>query len=137
MGAAVVLVIGCCTGLYMIGSEEQPQSSGVVQTPTTAAALVPEVVVTTAPAEPSAAVTSVVPAGPKTVTMPKMVGKNAAVADDQLRKLGFSNIQYGSQDQDDTVVLLLSNWTVTKQSEKAGAKVETDTLIVLTCTKEN
>ena len=51
-------------------------------------------------------------------------------------KLGFANIQYGSQDRNDTVVLLASNWTVTKQSAKAGSKVPTDTLIVLTCTKE-
>ncbi len=35
-----------------------------------------------------------------------------------------------------TVVLLLSNWTVTKQSTPAGSKVSTDTLIVLTCTKK-
>jgi hypothetical protein len=68
--------------------------------------------------------------------MPKVTGENAAVADDKLRKLGFTNIQYGSQDKDDTFVLLLANWTVTKQSAKAGAKVKTDTLIVLTCTKQ-
>lgn len=74
-------------------------------------------------------------AAPRLVTMPKVVGENAAVADDKLRKLGFSNIQYGSQDENDTVVLLLANWTVTKQSTKAGAKIPTDTLIVITCTK--
>lgn len=68
--------------------------------------------------------------------MPNMVGQNAAVADDQLRKLGFTKIQYGSQDPNDTVVLLLSNWTVTKQSTAAGTQVTTDTLIVLTCTKK-
>lgn len=72
----------------------------------------------------------------KTVTMPKVTGENAAVADDRLRKLGFTNIQYGSQDQEDTVVLLLSNWTVTKQSTQSGKKIKTDTLIVLTCTKQ-
>lgn len=72
----------------------------------------------------------------KTVTMPKVTGENAAVADDRLRKLGFTNIQYGSQDRDDTVVLLLSNWTVTKQSTQSGKKIPTDTLIVLTCTKQ-
>lgn len=68
--------------------------------------------------------------------MPDLVGENAAVADDRLRKLGFTNIQFGSQDENDTVVLLLANWTVTKQSTKAGMKVPVDTLIVLTCTKK-
>lgn len=58
------------------------------------------------------------------------------IADDRLRELGFTRIQYGSQDKDDTVVLLLSNWTVTKQSTRAGSKVEADALIVLTCTEE-
>ncbi|WP_433230071.1 hypothetical protein ACQP2H_30695 [Micromonospora sp. CA-248260] len=61
---------------------------------------------------------------------------NAAVADDKLRKLGFTNIQYGSQDENDTVVLMLPNWTVTKQSAKGGSKMLPDDLIVLTCTKQ-
>ncbi|MGX4657838.1 PASTA domain-containing protein [Micromonospora sp. SCSIO 07396] len=68
--------------------------------------------------------------------MPNVKGMNAAVADDKLRKLGFTNIQYGSQDENDTVVLMLPNWTVTKQSAKAGSKMLPDDLIVLTCTKQ-
>lgn len=145
-GGAVALVLLCCGGLYIIGSEEQKKQKASSPTVgvTSAAAVMPEVAATTAaPTEaPTAAPTSAAartsspsPAGPKTVAMPKVTGENAAVADDRLRKLGFTNIQYGSQDRDDTVVLLLSNWTVTKQSTKAGVKVKTDTLIVLTCTK--
>jgi beta-lactam-binding protein with PASTA domain len=68
--------------------------------------------------------------------MPNVVKKNAAVAQDELEKLGFTKIQFGSQDAEDKVVLLVSNWTVTKQSTAAGAQVATDTLIVLTCTKK-
>jgi beta-lactam-binding protein with PASTA domain len=67
--------------------------------------------------------------------MPNVVGTNAAVAYDQLQKLGFKKIQFGSQDPNSTVVLMPSNWTVTKQSTKVGEQVTTDTLIVLTCTK--
>lgn len=139
-GVAVVLLIGCCTGLYIIGSQEQKDSASPLTTPTVAAGQ-PQ---SEATSEPPAAVTSE-PAAPspspsasavKTVVMPKVTGENAAVADDKLRKLGFTNISYGSQDEDDKVVLLLTNWTVAKQSTKAGAKVKTDTLIVLTCTKE-
>jgi hypothetical protein len=140
VGAAVVLVIGCCTGLYIIGSQESPDASA----PATSA---PAGVVRSAPAvtsEPAAAAAETsapaveVSSSPavKTVTMPKVTGQNAAVADDKLRKLGFTNVTYGSQDENDTVVLLLANWTVTKQSAKAGSKVRTDTLIVLTCTKQ-
>jgi hypothetical protein len=145
IGGAVALVLMCCGGLYIIGAEEQKKqkASSPDTAVTTGAALTPSVQATTAtPAPSSAAATtaaaprSTAPAGPKTVAMPKVTGENAAVADDTLRKLGFTNIQYGSQDKDDTFVLLLANWTVTKQSAKAGAKVKTDTLIVLTCTKQ-
>ncbi len=69
--------------------------------------------------------------------MPDLVGENAAVADDTLRRLGFTNIQYGSQDKDDKFVIWLPNWTVTKQSVEPGEEVPLDTLIVLTCTKEH
>jgi hypothetical protein len=55
---------------------------------------------------------------PHLVVMPDLVGLNAAVASDKLQKLGFTKIQYGSQDAEDKVVLLLTNWTVTKQSTK-------------------
>lgn len=93
----------------------------------------PPVEVTQPATEPPVATTS---AAPAEAVMPDLVGENAAVADDRLRKLGFTNIQFGSQDENDTVVLLLANWTVTKQSTKAGMKVPVDTLIVLTCTKK-
>lgn len=145
----MVLVLLCCGGLYIIGSEEQKKqaaaSASVSASATTAAVVVPGVQATTAaPTEPPTAAptsadartSSPSPAGPKTVAMPRVTGENAAVADDKLRKLGFTNIQYGSQDRDDTVVLLLSNWTVTKQSTASGKKIKTDTLIVLTCTKQ-
>lgn len=139
VGAAVVLLFMCCAGLYVIGSQEQEDAASPLATPTVAAGQPqPEVTseapagVTSESAAPSSTSASVV----KTVVMPKVTGENASVADDKLRKLGFTNIQYGSQDEDDKVVLLLTNWTVAKQSTKAGAKVKTDTLIVLTCTKE-
>jgi hypothetical protein len=143
-GGAVALVLLCCGGLFVLGDhQEDPKDTGAQSAATSAAESLPEAQVTTAapvgaPAATAAAETveTTAPAGPKTVTMPKLVGENAAVADDQLRKLGFTNIQYGSQDEDDTFVLLLANWTVTKQSAKGGAKVKTDTLIVLTCTKQ-
>lgn len=139
-GVAVVLLIGCCTGLYIIGSQEQKDSASPLTTPTVAAGQPqpgatsePLAAVTSEAATPSPSPSASVA---KTVTMPKVTGQNAAVADDKLRKLGFTNISYGSQDKNDTWVVLLQNWTVTKQSTKVGAKVSTDTLIVLTCTKE-
>lgn len=74
-------------------------------------------------------------AAPALVKVPDLKGENAAVAADELRKLGFTNIQFGSQDEDDKVVILPSNWTVTKQSAKADKSLPSVSLIVLTCTK--
>jgi beta-lactam-binding protein with PASTA domain len=68
--------------------------------------------------------------------MPNLVGVNAAVAEDKLRKLGFTKIDFGSLDPDDTLVIIRANWTVKKQSEKAGTMVSVDTLIVLSVSKK-
>lgn len=94
------------------------------------AAPAPPVATTAAPSPTAAPVL--------TVTMPNLAGQNAAVAQDTLAKLGFpdNRVQLGSGDPNHKIVLLASNWTVTKQSAKAGAKVTTDTLIVLTCVKK-
>jgi hypothetical protein len=140
--SAVALLVGCCGGVAigqnMDGSDPKPAAAAAVPvaTPTST-------VPTAAPSTPATSsaptvppVTSPTSVAPATVVMPNVVGQNAAVAADQLRKLGLTDVQYGSQDENDTVVLLASNWTVTKQSTKAGSKVPTDTLIVLTCTKE-
>lgn len=71
----------------------------------------------------------------KPVKMPDVRGQNAAVAEEYLQKLGFTNIRLGTQDDLDDWVVLPENWTVKKQSAKAGRKMPVDTLIVLTCTK--
>ena len=67
--------------------------------------------------------------------MPDLVGTNAAVAKDRLKKLGFTKITFGSGDPVHSVVLLPSNWTVIKQSARPGEQVESDRLIVLTVAK--
>jgi beta-lactam-binding protein with PASTA domain len=72
----------------------------------------------------------------KSVTMPDLVGENASVAAEKLKKLGFTRIEYGSADDGDVVVLLPQNWTVKTQSPKAGEQVSTGDLVVLTCTKK-
>lgn len=73
---------------------------------------------------------------PVPLVMPNVAGANAAVADDQLKKLGFTNVQFGSADPGDTFVLMRANWKVIDQSAAAGTTIPSDTLIVLTCTKK-
>jgi hypothetical protein len=68
-------------------------------------------------------------------TMPDVVGMNAALAEDRLDKLGLKNLKFASGDKRYQFVLVVQNWTVTKQSTPAGTKVDKSTLIVLTCVK--
>ncbi|MFF5229209.1 PASTA domain-containing protein [Dactylosporangium sp. NPDC000521] len=70
-----------------------------------------------------------------TVAMPDLVGKNAAAARIELERLGFGDVRFGSQDAGEPSVVLPQNWTVTRQSAAAGARVPTTTAIVLTCTR--
>ncbi|MEU0562621.1 PASTA domain-containing protein [Dactylosporangium maewongense] len=70
-----------------------------------------------------------------TVAMPNLVGMNAAAARIELERLGFGDVRFGSQDAAETSVVLPQNWTVTRQSAAAGARVPTTTAIVLTCTR--
>lgn len=68
------------------------------------------------------------------LTMPDVVGQNADVAVDGLRKLGFTNIDLGTVDGR-RVVVLPQNWTVKTQSAKAGTRLAADAKIVLGCAR--
>lgn len=124
--AAVIagIVVLCCVGATIVGmvTDDKPKA---ITTP----------VVTTPPAKatasPSPTTSPVVP-----VTMPNVTGQNAAIAQDTLKKAGFTNITLGSADPNDSLVVLPQNWTVKEQSTAAGETIPSDTLIVLTCTKK-
>jgi len=83
---------------------------------------------TTYPASPAA------PASPTLLTVPNEIGRNAAVALDELHKLGFTNIDLGTVDGHEFVVLP-QNWTVRTQSAPAGSQLAGDTKIVLGCAR--
>lgn len=67
--------------------------------------------------------------------MPATVGRNAAAALDDLKRLGITNVQLGSATAGDTMVLLATNWTVIEQSIPVGTVVQPGQLVVLTCRK--
>jgi hypothetical protein len=69
------------------------------------------------------------------VTMPNMVGKNAAVAKDDLERLGFADDRIKLSPQRHIFVAMPSHWVVTDQSEKPGGQVSLRELIVLTVAK--
>ncbi|KAG0030834.1 hypothetical protein BGZ83_004662 [Gryganskiella cystojenkinii] len=68
--------------------------------------------------------------------MPNLIGKNAVMAVDELKKLGLprKSIELSAADSH-KLVLDPVNWTVIKQSIQAGALLEPDTLVVLGCKK--
>jgi hypothetical protein len=70
------------------------------------------------------------------IAMPDVVGHNAAVAVDELKKLGFTNVELGTVDGRPAVVLP-QNWTVKEQSAKPGDLLATDAMIVLGCARND
>lgn len=69
------------------------------------------------------------------VTLPAdLVGKNAQLADDELRNLGIVNIRYVPQDAEYKVVAQLKKWTVTNVQPAPGAVVSIDDTVVVTAT---
>jgi PASTA domain len=83
---------------------------------------------------PTVATTPIPSPTPTLLTVPGVVGQNAAVAVDELRKAGFTNIDLGTVDGR-RVVLLPQNWTVKAQSAKAGSHLAPDAKIVLGCAR--
>lgn len=71
---------------------------------------------------------------PALLTMPDVVGQNAAVASDELNLLGFTNIDLGTVDGR-RIVVLPQNWTVKTQSAKPGERLALDAKIVLGCAR--
>jgi hypothetical protein len=72
---------------------------------------------------------------PTSVKLPNLVGKNAAIAQDELKRLGLKNIQFGSADSRYSMVILPQNWTVVRQAPSAGTPMTPDQLVILSCKK--
>lgn len=70
------------------------------------------------------------------ITMPNLVGKNGAVAKDDLERIGFDSSRIKLAPGDGHVLTVMpSHWSVTAQSEQPGAVVSLQELIVLTVRK--
>ncbi len=85
------------------------------------------------PAPPAASATVTTPS-PALITMPNVVGMNAAVAVDKLKKLGFKQVDLGTVDRR-PLVILPQNWTVKTQSAQPGDRLAADDKVVLGCAR--
>ncbi|GAB3976917.1 hypothetical protein GCM10029978_065140 [Actinoallomurus acanthiterrae] len=75
------------------------------------------------------------PARTGSVTMPDLVGKNGAVAKDDLERLGFADNRIKLSPENRAFVAMPSHWTVAAQSERPGTRVSLQELIVLSVDK--
>ncbi|MFF1945109.1 hypothetical protein ACFVWF_23565 [Rhodococcus qingshengii] len=129
-GIVAILVIAAAVG----GGKDKDEDKTATSATSTAAVapLVPQttneaVKVTTTTPEPT-----VVPE----VTLPDVAGQNGAIVQDKLEKLGLTNVSFGSADEKDKVVLLLTNWTAVSIEPAPGTIVAGDDLVVVTMTKK-
>lgn len=76
------------------------------------------------------------PAAPEIVTLPEVKGRNGAIVQDELKKLGLTNVRLASKDLYDSLVILPENWTAVSIEPGAGSKVATDQTVVVTMTKQ-
>lgn len=120
-----VLVIGLVGRVLGIGDEDRPAASPA------SAALFPVSTPGTAAPGPStnAAVAS--------STIPDLVGETGAIAAEELREAGFTEIAYGSGTPGVSPVQDLSDWTVTSIEPRPGTVVMSNSTIVVTLTKSN
>lgn len=65
-----------------------------------------------------------------------LVGKNAQLADDELRKVGFVNIRYGAQGAAAPDPAHLADWNVTAVEPAGGTPVQSNDNIVVTLAKK-
>ncbi|WP_280454477.1 PASTA domain-containing protein [Nocardia brasiliensis] len=138
--AAWVWIVGIIGGLLvlgMIGSAVSGKTDNRAAPVTTAPqAHVPVVAAGVESSAPSARNTTTVPPVAD-LAIPDVVGKNGAVADDVLKKAGFTEVSYASASPGVDLVVMLSNWTVVSVEPGAGTVVSSDSVVVLTMTKKN
>lgn len=92
---------------------------------------------TNTPPVPTTAATDANGNNAKLVVPGDLIGKNAKLADDEIRKTGFVNINYGSTDTTATVdPTHLADWTVTKVDPAGGALAQSNDNIVITVAKQ-
>ncbi|WP_019925302.1 PASTA domain-containing protein [Nocardia sp. BMG111209] len=88
-------------------------------------------------AAPSVPLAITVAAAPVQLTIPDVIGKNGAIASDELKKLGFKHVSYASGTPGVRMVILASNWTVKSIEPGIGTPADPDDTVVLTMVKIN
>ena len=88
------------------------------------------------PPVPTSAATDTNGNNAKLVIPTDLVGKNAQLADDELRKVGFVNIRYGAQGATAPDPAHLADWNVTATEPAGGSPAQSNDNIVVTVVKK-
>lgn len=150
IGAAIVavIVVCCCGGLFLGKSfnfDSSNRSSSKSSSASHTQQAAPSATVSSSEASNSEAPSSSTSPSPQRdhnstngsarLKVPSVVGKNAAVAQDELNRAGFTKVRLASGDSRHRFVLVPQNWTVQSQSAAPGTSLEHDAVLVLSCTK--
>ncbi|MFI6366747.1 PASTA domain-containing protein [Nocardia sp. NPDC050630] len=130
----IAAVVGGLLVLGLIGSAVGGTSKDTAGTTTTQRAAP---IATAAPAVTAFATATTTVAPAADLTIPNVVGKNGAVAADELKRAGFTNVTYGSATPGVEMVIMPSNWTVKSVEPGVGTAVASNSAVVLTMTKNN
>ena len=118
--ASLLIVAGCSSGEY----EDTYTSPTPTFSQETTQATTPTAEAQSPPASPQ-------------VTVPNdLVGKNMQLANEELHKLGFTNIDYASPDGNGLEPQLNDDWTVTKVDPAPGTVIWTADMVRVTATKK-
>ncbi|WP_172457428.1 PASTA domain-containing protein [Pseudonocardia sp. N23] len=121
--AVLVLALVAVTGLAACGTPGSPPETTVTVTAPAAGDDAPQ------PRTPTSTTAA-------TLTIPDLVGKNGAIAENALTQLGFTQVRLAADPRSGrSVVVLPENWTVTAVEPAAGTAVPTTQLVVVTLTK--
>lgn len=88
------------------------------------------------PPVPTTAATDTNGNNAKLVIPGDLIGKNAQLADDELRKVGFVNIRYGAQGANAPDPAHLADWNVVKVEPAEGMTAQSNDNIVVTLAKK-
>lgn len=88
------------------------------------------------PPVPTTAATDANGNNAKLVIPTDLVGKNAQLADDELRKVGFVNIRYGAQGANAPDPTHLADWNVSDVAPAGGSTAQSNDNIVVTLVKK-
>jgi hypothetical protein len=130
----VAAVVAALTVLGMIGNAVDtgdPAPQGVADAATSTPTATPDSDESSSAPSTSDAAATTAEVLEDRVTMPKLVGKRLSAAEGVLSSLGIDDVDARDASPEDRIVLMSTNWVVTAQDHRAGAKIDPSESVIL------